>query len=70
MTRRTYSVQELRNHYDAELECESGQEALAKLRDRAQQGLITLMFAAHDTEHNNAVVLRDLLLGLKRVRLS
>jgi len=43
---------------------------LAKLRDLAQQGPITLVFAAHDTEHNNAIVLRDLLPGLKRVRLS
>lgn len=38
-------------------------EALAKLRDLAKQGLITLLFAAHNAEHNNAVVLREVLLG-------
>ena len=40
---------------------ETGQEALTKLRDLAKQGPITLVFAAHDTEHSNAAVLRDLL---------
>src|SRR5690242_16560937 len=52
---------EFRRRYQAELESESGQEALARLRDLARQGKVTLLFAAHDTEHNNAVVLRDVL---------
>ena len=54
---------EFRRRYEAELASESGQEALAKLRDMAKHAQITLVFAAHDVEHNNAVVLRDLLLG-------
>lgn len=52
---------EFRRRYEAELESESGQEALARMRDLARQGPVTLVFAAHDNEHNNAVVLRDLL---------
>ncbi|HZU68428.1 MAG TPA: DUF488 domain-containing protein [Ktedonobacteraceae bacterium] len=52
---------EFRRRYEAELRSEPGQEALAKLRDLAGQGKVTLVFAAHDSEHNNAVVLRDLL---------
>jgi len=53
---------EFRRRYEAELAAESGQEALATLRNLAKQGLVTLVFAAHDTEHTNAVVLHDLLL--------
>jgi uncharacterized protein YeaO (DUF488 family) len=52
---------EFRRRYEAELSSESGKEALEKLRDLAQQGPITLVFAAHDTEHCNAVVLHELL---------
>jgi len=54
---------EFRRRYEAELASEGGQEALTKLRDMAEREPITLVFAAHDTEHNNAVVLRDLLLS-------
>ena len=53
---------EFRRRYENELATEAGQTALAKLRDQAKQGTVTLVFAARDTEHANAVVLRDLLL--------
>ncbi len=53
---------DFRARYEAELASASGQEALAKLNDLMKQGPVTLVFAAHDTEHNNAVVLRDLLM--------
>ncbi len=53
---------EFRRRYEAELEAEVAQTKLAELRDMAKREHITLVFAAHDTEHNNAVVLRDLLL--------
>ena len=53
---------EFRRRYEAELASENGQVALTKLRDLAKQKPVTLVFAAHDTEHANAVVLRDLLL--------
>ena len=53
---------EFRRRYEAELASETGQVALTKLRDLAKQEPVTLVFAAHDTAHANAVVLRDLLL--------
>ena len=53
---------EFRRRYEAELAAETGHSALMKLRDLAKQGPVTLVFAAHDTEHANAIVLRDLLL--------
>lgn len=53
---------EFRRRYEVELESESGQAALAKLRELARRGPLTLVFAARDTEHTNALVLRDLLL--------
>ncbi len=53
---------EFRRRYEAELDVEVAQTKLAELRDMAKRERITLVFAAHDAEHNNAVVLRDLLL--------
>ena len=53
---------EFRRRYEAESQSEAAQEGLKKLREIAKQGQLTLVFAAHDTEHSNAVVLRDLLL--------
>ena len=53
---------EFRRRYENEIASETGQIALAKLRAQAKQGPVTLVFAARDTEHANAVVLRDLLL--------
>lgn len=52
---------EFRQRYEAELASESGRAALARLRELAQQGPLTLVFAARDIEHTNAAVLRDLL---------
>lgn len=48
--------------YKAELTSETGQAALKTLQDLVKRGPVTLVFAAHDTEHTNAVALRDLLL--------
>ena len=52
---------EFRRRYAAELR--ERPEELRALRDRARRGPITLVFAAHDEAHNDAVVLRDILLG-------
>jgi uncharacterized protein YeaO (DUF488 family) len=41
-------------------------EALAELRSFARKGPISLLFAAHDELHNNAVVLHELLRGTPR----
>jgi uncharacterized protein YeaO (DUF488 family) len=53
--------EEFRRRYRDEL---VGQEDQIKaLRNRARKGTVTLLFGARDTEHNNAVVLAELLRG-------
>jgi uncharacterized protein YeaO (DUF488 family) len=50
---------EFRRRYETEL---TAQEAkLRELRGHARQGTVTLVYAARDTEHNDAVVLAELL---------
>jgi uncharacterized protein YeaO (DUF488 family) len=53
--------QEFRRRFAAELRQHPDQ--LKELRALARQGPITLIYAAHDEAHNDAVVLRDVLLG-------
>ncbi len=52
---------EFRQRYADEIQ--GHPEQLDQLRARARSGRITLVFAAHDEARNNAVVLRDVLLG-------
>ncbi|WP_017611402.1 DUF488 domain-containing protein [Nocardiopsis xinjiangensis] len=42
-------------------ELESGPESLDPILSAARRGPVTLLYAAKDTEHNHAVVLRDFL---------
>lgn len=51
---------EFRRRYQAEIRQHPDQ--FDRLHSLAQQGRITLVFAAHDEAHNDAVVLRELLL--------
>ncbi len=51
--------EEFRRRYAAELEAH--QEELQQLRRRARKGTVSLLFAARDTERNNAVVLAEML---------
>ncbi len=51
---------EFRRRYLAELE---GSPALAELRALARAGDVTLVYGARDTEHNDAVVLAQVLEG-------
>lgn len=44
------------------LELGQRDDQLSRLRDLARHGRITLVYAAHDERHNDAVVLRDVLL--------
>lgn len=55
--------EEFRHRYLAELAEEPRKSALEQLRELRQHGRVTLVFAARDTEHCNASVLRDLLTG-------
>ena len=52
---------EFRRRYEAELATDPGRAALIELRTLARKQHVTLVFAARDTEHCNAVVLRELL---------
>ena len=52
---------EFRRRYQEGLKTGEGQAALEKLRALKKQGSVTLLFSAHDSQHNNAVVLYDLL---------
>ncbi|MFO0799436.1 MAG: DUF488 domain-containing protein [Gemmataceae bacterium] len=50
---------EFRKRYRAELE-EKG-DVLVLLKHRATEGTVTFVYAAHDEQHNSAVVLKDFL---------
>jgi uncharacterized protein YeaO (DUF488 family) len=52
---------EFRERYAAELP--QHRDELVRLAELARQGPITLVYSAHDEIHNDAVVLRDTLLG-------
>jgi len=43
------------------LELESKPAVLAPLLDAARQGTVTLLYSAHDQEHNNALALKNFL---------
>jgi len=50
---------EFRRRYIGELRRKRSR--LTELRRRAREGTLTLVYSAHDTEHNDAVVLADVL---------
>lgn len=49
------------DRYEAEVR--QHPEYLKRLRTLAREGLLTLVFSAHDEAHNDAVVLRKMILG-------
>ena len=51
--------EEFRRRYVEELRGE--RRGIAALRRRAREGTLTLVYSAHDTEHNDAVVLAEVL---------
>jgi uncharacterized protein YeaO (DUF488 family) len=55
--------EEFGRRYAAELH--ANDELLGQLGALARQGTVTLVYSAHDEAHNDAVVLRDVLLGRK-----
>lgn len=52
---------EFRRRYEQELDANPG--PVAELRALLDRGDVTLLYAARDQEHNNAVALRDYLTG-------
>jgi uncharacterized protein YeaO (DUF488 family) len=57
---------EFRRRYTDELADQ--EEKLRELRRRARHGTLTLVYAAHDKEHNDAVVLAQILRAGRRSR--
>jgi len=53
--------EEFHRRYKRELDAH--EDALALLRKKSGEGTLTLIFAARDREHNNAMVLREYLVG-------
>lgn len=53
--------QEFRSRYLDELRSDDASAALARLASHAASGRVTLVYGARDTEHNEALVLADLL---------
>ncbi len=51
---------EFRRRYGAELD--ANPDPVAELRAMIARGPVTLLYAAHDTQHNNAVALREYML--------
>jgi uncharacterized protein YeaO (DUF488 family) len=58
--------EEFRRRYTAELAGQ--QEKLRELRRRARRSTLTLVYGARDTEHNDAVVLAEILRAGRRSR--
>jgi uncharacterized protein YeaO (DUF488 family) len=58
--------EEFRQRYREELKDHEG--LLEQLRSEARKGAVTLLFAAKDAEHNNAVVLKEVLKGVHGTR--
>lgn len=52
---------EFQRRYKAELQQHAND--LEKIRDIAKERVVTLVYSAHDEVHNDAVVLRDVLMG-------
>jgi len=52
---------EFQKRYEKELQTPEKQALLRQLADKARRGTVTLIFAARDTEHNSAVVLKNLI---------
>jgi uncharacterized protein YeaO (DUF488 family) len=49
---------EFQKRYRKELQAKPAAERLRALAERAAKKTVTLIFSSHDTEHNNAVVLK------------
>lgn len=58
--------QEFRRRYKKELRLNA--DAWSSILDASNRGTVTLLYSAHDLEHNGAVVLREYLMARSRAR--
>lgn len=56
--------EEFRARYRRELESDERKALLAELADKARRGPLTLVYAARDTEHNSALLVKEAVEGL------
>lgn len=62
---------EFRSSFKKELQSEAAREKILDLAKRAERGTVTLLYSAHDSEYNNAVVLKEVLDGaLKKQKIA
>jgi uncharacterized protein YeaO (DUF488 family) len=54
--------EEFSRRYRAELKLKERAEPIQELREMAREHPLTLVYAAHDEQHNHAIVLREVLL--------
>jgi uncharacterized protein YeaO (DUF488 family) len=59
--------EEFRRRYGEELSADSMKKVVMELAERAKHGRLTLVYAAKDTVHNNAVVLREAIIGFNKM---
>ncbi len=59
---------EFRRRYIKELSTPDKQALLRLIAETAEKSAVTLVYSAKDTEHNNAVVLRELITALMGTR--
>jgi uncharacterized protein YeaO (DUF488 family) len=52
---------EFRRRYEVELQSPEKAQHLRDVADKARQGTVTLVFATRNMQHNNAIVLKELL---------
>lgn len=57
---------EFRRRYEKELRANA--DAWSPILDASKRGTVTLLYSAHDLEHNGAVVLREYLMERSRAR--
>lgn len=62
----TSKWEEFRKRYRAELNSDDKQDLLDDLLRRAREHTVTLVYAARDTEHNSALILKDVLEEMMR----
>ncbi|MCL5024252.1 MAG: DUF488 domain-containing protein [Nitrospirae bacterium] len=53
--------QEFRSRYKAEMK--TRKDFIEKLRDYSEKGTVTLLYSAKDEEHNNALVIKEVIEG-------
>ncbi len=61
---------EFGKRYIRELSTPERQALLRRIAEMAKDADVTLVYSAKDTEHNNAVILKDLIAGIMRRRVS